>query len=260
MQLEGICNFGIAHMIQNFGNTAVKWSRTAFGKHTKMHFLQDLFFEPIHKLNERFRVLVGRNIIHQEQHISHALKRMIKTHAVTESVKQRLVKEFDVIDSAFAVEKSDVTQFTQLDFLTKLDRVVLKSTLLFDSDYINDLSSTFVKDKIHEWALHEIGMVTAPVASILTGELSERKRELEENMKSDHIFSVRSNKGRWRAKRGEERQKLEDKKKLASLYSENLLGISSVQEKFKNEDIGTEKGPKVWTRTLILHEPCKANF
>ena len=53
---------------------------------------------------------------------------MIEKNVVTESVRDRLLDEFDLIDTTFAVEKTDATQFSNLDLLTKLDRVVLKST------------------------------------------------------------------------------------------------------------------------------------
>ena len=230
IQIEGICNFGIAHMVQNFASTVIKWSRTTFSKHTKMRFLENLFFEPINKLNEHFTALIGKNILHQEQHISNAVKRMIKKNAITDSIRERLLNEFDIIDTTFAVEKTDVTQFSKVDLLTKLDRVVLKSTLLFDSDYINDLSSHYIKSKIHDWALHEIGLVTSPVTRILTGELNDRKNELKEKMESTDMVRPQHNHGRWGAKRAEEKEKLEAKK-LFSLYSDNLKAFSTVEDK-----------------------------
>ena len=63
INLQGICNFGVAHMISKFSESAVKWSRDALAKHTKMHFVQSLFFEPIDQLNKHFNTLIGKNII-----------------------------------------------------------------------------------------------------------------------------------------------------------------------------------------------------
>ena len=52
-------------------------------------------------------MLIGKNILHQEQHISNAvIKRMIEKNVkITDSVRERLLNEFDLIDTTFAVEK-----------------------------------------------------------------------------------------------------------------------------------------------------------
>jgi len=229
INLEGICSYGIGHMLSKFGETAVKWAKEALTKHTKMHFLHNLYFEPIDQLNEHFNILIGKNIIQQEKRLCDAVKGVIKINTVTGSVRERLLSEFDLIDEYFSIGQTVASKLDKLDILTKLDQVVLKSTLLFDSDYIDDLSSSYIKKKIHDWALHEIGMVTTPVANILTGELSDRKRELEAKIKKEKTYELnRNNKwmsqpnhGRSGAKKIEEAEKKKDRE-LVSLYNANL--------------------------------------
>ena len=227
INLQGICNFGVAHMISKFSESAVKWSRDALAKHTKMHFVQSLFFEPIDQLNKHFNTLIGKNIIQQEKKLCNALKHMMEKNIVTDSVRTRLMGEFDLIDEYFSVDTTDGRKLDKLDVLTKLDRVVLKSTLLFDSDYINDLSSSYIKKKIHDWALHEIRIVTSPLANVLTGELSERKRELEKRLKEEPK-KPRNWGGRWGAKKVEEEEKKRDRELLAS-YDENLKTVAKYE-------------------------------
>merc|ERR1711981_254664 len=154
---------------------------------------------------------------------------MIKINTVTGSVRERLLSEFDLIDEYFSIGQTVASKLDKMGILTKLDQVVLKSTLLFDSDYIDDLSSSYIKKKIHDWALHEIGMVTTPVANILTGELSDRKRELEAKIKKEKTYELnRNNKwmsqpnhGRSGTKKIEEAEKKKDRE-LVSLYNANL--------------------------------------
>ena len=51
------------------------------------------------------------------------------------------------------------------------------------------------------------------VAKILTGELNDRKNELKKKMKSTDMVSAQHYRGRWGAKRAEEEEKLEAKKR-----------------------------------------------
>ena len=196
-------------------------------KHTKRAFCTKFIFEPIDQLNKHFNTLIGKNIIQQEKKLCNALKHMMKNNIVTDSVRTRLMGEFDLIDEYFSVDTTDGRKLDKLDVLTKLDRVVLKSTLLFDSDYINDLSSSYIKKKIHDWALHETRIVTSPVANILTGELSERKRELEKRLKEEPE-KPRNWGGRWGAKKLEEEEKKRDRELLAS-YDENLKTVANMK-------------------------------
>lgn len=214
LNLAGTCKFGVAELIRNFSVTAASWVRELFSRHSRLAFLNRLFFSPVNELNHHFKELVGKSILAQEKTISAGLKHVIAENCKSETVKARLLGEFEIIDKAFLVESAE-SELTREELLVKLDRIVLKATLLFDSDYIDDLSSGWLKKRVHQWAKREVMEVTSPVANIIVGELAEKHNE--RNAKSDRVH------GRYGAKKREEKEKKQERETMVALkaFAEN---------------------------------------
>ena len=190
INLSGTCKFAVSELIRKFSVKVASWVSELFARHERLAFLENLFFSPISDLNRHFMELVGKNIIAQEKKISKTLKDVITENSKSGAVKKRLSEEFRAVDEAFIVGET-AEDLTLEELLTKLDRIVLKATLLFDSDYVDELSSGWIKERIHKWAKREILEVTGPLAETFIGELREkRKRMKEEDTMQVHMWST----------------------------------------------------------------------
>eukprot|EP00945_MAST-04E_sp_MAST-4E-sp1_P008367 g8367.t1 len=179
INLSGTCKFAVSELIRKFSVKVASWVSELFARHERLAFLENLFFSPISDLNRHFMELVGKNIIAQEKKISKTLKDVITENSKSGAVKKRLSEEFRAVDEAFIVRET-AEDLTLKELLTKLDRIVLKATLLFDSDYVDELSSGWIKERIHKWAKREILEVTGPLAETFIGELREKRKRMKE--------------------------------------------------------------------------------